>query len=378
MYTPSRFLGALGAGGLAVTFFLWLMFWIPHPGKPIPVFEDWLAAMANAGPLQSLMIITALIGVATFLSLHYVLLIKNLKAWSRFKSSAQGQAFVDSGLAIQRMAVTLTLAMAVNGGFIAGALFVPGLWSVVEYLFPAALVVFAWIGISGLRTYLSIQAAGIERQETMPSFLPVLPGFAFAMVSVGMAAPAAMSEVPGTQMVSIFGSLFFFVLAGFIALSNGMSSFRAIQEKGIEADAMPTLWIWVPLGTVLMIAWLRMSHGLEGLGLIEHGHTSLLLFAIFAAQTIVLMFGWSIKHRAGYFTRLREGELAKPAAYAMICPGVAYAVSIQFLLNKGLSADQIIARFSPEYWVISGFAIVVTAVTIYYYQSLVRKLEWSA
>ena len=33
-YSPLYFLASLGAGGLAVTFFMYLMFWVPHPGQP--------------------------------------------------------------------------------------------------------------------------------------------------------------------------------------------------------------------------------------------------------------------------------------------------------------------------------------------------------
>ena len=43
-YGPLYFLAALGAGGLTVTFFLYLMFWVPHVGRPVPIFEDIMAA----------------------------------------------------------------------------------------------------------------------------------------------------------------------------------------------------------------------------------------------------------------------------------------------------------------------------------------------
>jgi len=49
MYSPLFFLSALGSGGIAVTFFLWLLFWIAHPVHPIPVFEDIRQFITNAG-----------------------------------------------------------------------------------------------------------------------------------------------------------------------------------------------------------------------------------------------------------------------------------------------------------------------------------------
>ncbi len=38
-YTPIYFLSALGAGGLAVSFFIYLMFLVPHPNVPMATFD---------------------------------------------------------------------------------------------------------------------------------------------------------------------------------------------------------------------------------------------------------------------------------------------------------------------------------------------------
>ena len=38
-YSPLYFLAALGNGGLAVSFFIYLMFMLPHPHTPIPTWE---------------------------------------------------------------------------------------------------------------------------------------------------------------------------------------------------------------------------------------------------------------------------------------------------------------------------------------------------
>jgi hypothetical protein len=52
-WSPLYFLASLGAGGLAVTFFMFLMFWVPHPDQPVPVFEDIVAAFSQGSlPIQ--------------------------------------------------------------------------------------------------------------------------------------------------------------------------------------------------------------------------------------------------------------------------------------------------------------------------------------
>ncbi len=48
-YSPLYFLSTLGSGGLMVTFFMFLMFWVPHPGRPVPIFEDIIFAFAGGG-----------------------------------------------------------------------------------------------------------------------------------------------------------------------------------------------------------------------------------------------------------------------------------------------------------------------------------------
>ena len=57
-YSPLYFLAALGLGGASVTFFMFLMFWLPHPGQPVPVFEDIVAGFQTGGlPMQAAIIV---------------------------------------------------------------------------------------------------------------------------------------------------------------------------------------------------------------------------------------------------------------------------------------------------------------------------------
>ncbi len=62
-YSPLYFLASLGTGGLTVTFFMYLMFWVPHPGRPVPIFEDIIAAFSTGSIATQIMIIIAMAGV---------------------------------------------------------------------------------------------------------------------------------------------------------------------------------------------------------------------------------------------------------------------------------------------------------------------------
>ena len=50
---PSYWLAALGAGGLSISFFMYLMWMIPHTGFPMPTWEHLSAALQGSSALPS-------------------------------------------------------------------------------------------------------------------------------------------------------------------------------------------------------------------------------------------------------------------------------------------------------------------------------------
>ena len=100
-YSPLYFLASLGAGGLAVTFFMWLMFWVPHPGQPVPIFEDNLALLTQGTVLQQAMVLGAMAGIAVFAFLNIKLLIWNLRQFAAFRRSDAYEGFAASNAGSQ-------------------------------------------------------------------------------------------------------------------------------------------------------------------------------------------------------------------------------------------------------------------------------------
>ncbi len=75
-----------------------------------------------------------------------------------------------------------------------GLAFVPGLWSIVEYLFPMALIAFiaiGWIAFSYIDDFLGrvLTKGGLFDVTSYNSFAQLLPAFALSMVAVGLSAP---------------------------------------------------------------------------------------------------------------------------------------------------------------------------------------------
>lgn len=362
-YSPLYFLLTVGAGGLIVTFFMYLMFWVPHPGKPVPVFEDIMSAFqAGAVPLK-VAIVVAMAGIAGFTLMLLRSLIWNLGQMSEFRKTAAFEVLRSSNAETQLLAVPLAFAMAVNGGFIVGLVFVPGLWSVVEYLFPLAMIAFVVIGIQALailRDFFGrvLVQGGFDCAKNN-SFAQILPAFALAMVGVGLSAPAAMSGNALTAGVSFVLSSFFIVTAILLAVANLILGLRAMMEHGATAETAPTLLIVVPLVTVITIAWMRQSHGLH-VHFDVHGgagETLSMLTTLMMIQLAIAALGLTVLRRFGYVEKYVTGPMRSAGSYALVCPGVALSVMIHFWLNKGLVGTGLVDKFSLAYLAISAVAV---------------------
>jgi len=370
-YSPLYFLAALGAGGLMVSFFMYLMFWVPHPDQPVPVFENIYAVLqTGSAPLKAAVVI-AWAGIALFAYLHIRLLIWNLSEFAAFRKTEAYAQLVAGNAETQLLAVPLTLAMAVNAGFILGLVYVPGLWSVVEYLFPAALVAFLAIGIYAFRLlgdfFGRVLTGGGFDCAKNNSFSQLLPAFALAMVGVGLSAPAAMSATKLVAATSFILSSFFIVSAvvmGAVALFLG---FRAMMENGANAEAAPTLWVAIPILTVISIALIRQGHGTH-VHMDVHGNaadTFLMLTNMLAVQVLFGLLGALVLRRQGYFRTYVFGPMRSVASYALVCPGVALSVLLHFYVNKGLVAAGVFDKFSAGYWAVTAIALVLQFATIY-------------
>ena len=363
-YSPLYFLASLGAGGLSVTFFMYLMFWVPHKGRPVPIFEDLLAAFGAGSPLRDVAIAVAIVGIAVFAFLNVKLLVWNFSALSAFKKTEAYAKLRRSNAETSLLAAPLAAAMSVNALFIVGLVFVPQLWTVVEYLFPMALVAFMGIGLWALTMLghfigrvLSEKSFDLEANN---SFAQLMPGFALAMVAVGLAAPAAMSTAPMTVGVGLVLSTFFASLAILWIAVALVLALPAIFKQGTAPEAAPTLMVIVPILTVLGIMTLRQSHGLHTTFEAHStaGETLLFLAKTLSVQIAILLAGGMVLRRQGYFAHWVFGPKVSAGSYALVCPGVALSVMIHFFVNKGLVDAGIVAKFGAAYWALTIPALI--------------------
>lgn len=351
---------------------MYLMFWVPHSGRPVPIFEDIFAYARTTDILGQAAVLVAVVGIGAMTVLHLKLLFWNLGQLSAFKKTEGYAKLLTSNAETQLLAVPLTLAMTINAGFIVGLVFVPGLWNVVEYLFPLALAAFVATGVYAfmlLGRFLGrVLGEGGFDMAANNSFAQLMPTFAISMVAVGTAAPSAMSQVPWVVGLSLGLSTFFAaaaILMGIVAVVLAVSS---MLQHGTAPEAAPTIMVIVPIMTVLGIMYLRQLHGLHTTfeAHSADAQTFMFLNKALAVQVLFGLLGILVLRRQGYAKQFLAQQGTRSAgSYALICPGVAGSVMIQFWVNKGLVATGLIAKFGVAYWAFTLPAIALQFGMIY-------------
>ena len=378
-YSPLYFLAALGNGGLAVAFFMFIMFMLPHKGYPIPVFEHIVAGLQGT-PWQQGLVVFSLAGIIWFSIQHIRLLAWNISEYLGFRKTEAFEQLKTSNAEVQLMAIPLTYAMTINVMFILGGLFVPGLWSVVEYLFPFALAAFLAVGIYAgyifLVFFTRVIAYGNFDCERNNSLSQMLSIFTFSMVAVGMSASGAMSHHPLSSGIGIILAVFFTAVAVTLGIIKIVLGFRSMLANGINYEASVSLWIIIPILTLIGITIYRISMGLSHnfhVGI--HPWFHVIVFTMFLAiQVLFGLLGYSVMKQLGYFRDFISGENKSVVTYAAICPGVAFVVLGNFFINNGLVNAAVIGKFSTAYFVLYAPLILVQLQTIIVMLKLNKKL----
>lgn len=379
-YSPLFFLSSLGAGGLAISFFMYLMWMTPRPGQPIPSFNTLIPAFQEGGLAMQAMIVVSLLGIIYFAATHVRLLVWNLRQVAEWRKTDAYQAFLKGNAESQLMVIPLTLAMSVNVAFIFGAVFVPGLWEIAEYLFPFALAAFAAIGVYALRIFSGflgrVLTEGGFSCAKNNSFGQMLSVFALAMVGVGFSASAAMSHNMITSAIAFMGSALFIVAALIMGLIFMVLGFRSMMEFKADKETAPTLWIIIPFVTVAGIAIYRLNMALMHNFGVEWAPGSIFAYLTFllALQLVFGMIGYAVMKRFGYFEHFVTGEGRSPGSFALICPGVALFVFANFFINPGLVGIGLVEQYSVAYFALYLPLVALQLKTIQVYWKLNGKL----
>ena len=377
-YNPMYFLAALGSGGLTASFYMYLMFLVPHKDTPMATYDQIFPALLK-GDWLSFVIAFALVFIIAFSFFHFKLLIWNVKQYKAFKQTEAFNSLKNSNTEITLMTMPLTFTMTINVFFILGAVFVPGLWSVVEFLFPGALLGFMVTGYYGLKifsdNFIRLITTGDFDFAKNNNLSQMISIFAFSMIAVGFAAPGAMSTNLAINAIGIFGAIFFGSISVLLILIKLTIGFKSIFEQGVGNEASPSLWIMIPILTLLGITLIRISFGLD-----HHFDDTLAKSSLFTITSVVValqlifgLLGLKVMKEIGYFEEFVHGDKKSPVSFALICPGVAFMVFGFFFINLGLTLNGVVEKYSVAYFLLMVPYMFVQYKTVEYFFRLKGK-----
>jgi membrane protein YdbS with pleckstrin-like domain len=342
-FTPLHGLASLGAGGLSVSFFVWLMFLTPHPNAPVPTYES--LALASAAPEHHGWISFVTTMVAIMAIGHYALLGWWLRRGSQLPAADKANLFCGEAH-VFRMITPLVLAMSVNAGFVVGLVFVPGLWQIKEWLFPLALLAFAALFVMATQRWLAQQARLKSEQLSYRSkgLIELLATFAFAMITVGFSASAAMSDTVWVHTTGLVLSAAGAAMAIWAAVSVLRDRMNTLRQHPVAAAATGSLLMGVPILTILGIASYRlMMAGKHHFAIdITPAAVTTTLAALFVAQVLIFLVATpKVLQRGGWRTLVTDQP--QGASFSLICPGVGLFVLGMFLVAHGLAPSGLLS-----------------------------------
>ena len=371
-YHPALLLASLGAGGLAVSFYLYLLFLTPHPGQPVPTIDTLLALAADTG--QSGWWGVPWVLALLFAGLHFWLLFWNIPRYRAYQAAHLTPLTLGDSAFI-RFAWPLLLAMSMNAGFVVALLTIPGLWPVIEYIFPLAMLIFIVLGFFTLKQLGALIGNGLKESKPLlaaNNLASLMPAFALGMITVGLSGPSAMSHELLTSSIALFFVVLFGVATLLIIVAFGISSLANVLRNGVSVADSYGLMILVPVSTILGIAVFRV---LMALG--HHFDLALpnrLFFLFFAAliafQIFILWMGLAVLRRTGAWAALWS-DAPVPQVFAIICPGVAFVVMWDFFISRGVASLPGGAALMTVGWMISA---ALQAFVVYVFLRLVKRL----
>lgn len=356
-YSPLYFLASLWAWWLAVSFFMYLMFLTKH-STSIPTFDTLKVYFDTMQRPYIIMILLAGIWIIFFSIMHIQLLIGNIKKIIEFKKSINYKNIKNDNNEVNLMTIPLTLGMSINIIFIVFAVFVPWLWKIVEYLFPFSILAFLSIGIYALKLlgdyYTRIITQWWFDHDKNNNLSQLIATMAFAMIWVGLAAPAAMTQIKLTSGIALFFSIFFFVISAILLIINIVLWFKSIFKKWLNIESAPSIWVIIPILTLWWITLIRQEHSLSHI-FGAHIPSAILLLITTTIISIQLFFGF-IWYKAlsanKYFKEYLNWNKKSPWTYSLICPWVALFVFSFFFIEKWLVLNGILTKFSIFYFML--------------------------
>ena len=200
--------------------------------------------------------------------------------------------------------------------------------------------------------------------------------FALTMIAVGFAAPGAMSHHQEVNAIGMFLSIFFLSMAVILGVIKMTIAFKSTLEHGVDKGSSVSLWMMIPILTLMGITVIRLTMGLH------HGFAEVLskpsffiiTSVVFSLQIFIGMIGYSVMKRIGYFRDHSKGRETNAGSFALICPGVAFFVFGMFFIVYGLVQNGLVTLMSPAFFVLIAPLVLLQIQTLRVFFRLLCKV----
>lgn len=149
-------------------------------------------------------------------------------------------------------------------------------------------------------------------------------------------------------------------------------------EQGLGLETAPSIWIIIPILTLLGITIIRILFSLEHNFNAPLSKPSLFILTsiILSLQIVFGILGYVVMKKMGYFEKYIESANRSSISFALICPGVAFMVFGMFFINYGLAYNNIIDKYSIVYFIFMLPFVYIQIKTINYFFKLYKKFSF--
>ncbi len=325
VFNPMAFLASLGAGGIAVAFFAFLNYTIPH-GKGLITFAKMHATVS--GPIE-ILYSTFEIGMAVFIVLHLVLSAYFFIKIIPWFKTADFKEMLRNPLTNSALVTPfISLAMTMNVFIGSVRYFWPLMSDNFQAMMLPGLVAWSIMWLALLLTEIKLLKIsfinGFDINKIHFGWL--LHPFALGMMSVTGAGIAALSANKPIADTAAFMLLITMTMGLFLLLVKSVALFKGhFAKEGLpEKQFLPSLLIIVPNVTLYAITIFRMGHYLEHHYDAHLGSFFMIIMTTaFAFEVWYMMFGLSMLK--DYVRKHLKSEFHL-SQWGLICPFVALSV----------------------------------------------------
>ena len=378
-------LAALGAGGIAASFFLFVNFSTSHPGEAFVSLDFLMANHIGEIDFFSLLIQLFMLCATLAAALHFTLLLRWWKTFNEFKKTDDFSDLFSSNKESQLMAIPLTLAMSMNVIFILGAMYIPGLYSPLNIFGMNAQILDVLLIVAGgyftLMLYISIRYFGsyflrlsdgeldFKNNSNLSQFISI---FAFSMIAVGFAA-LGFSSIPVVAGVGSTLSYTLLILVFVLSVLKLVIGFSSIFQYGLSSKDSVTLLIPVTVIGLSSIAMLRNDFGqFNAFGVVVDYPEILVRLSVLAGLSLlVAVFALKVMRKKGFFNRANSEDFSA-GDFSMVCPFFAFQVQLVLVLAILVGA-QVVEQGSTVYNFLWLPIFAVQAVGIYFYFKFLKE-----